>query len=341
MNILNLGHNGVNQRMRNAEMESLGHKVLVDSVYPKDSSAISTIERKLAERFGAKNWIEHANTDLLERSKAWKDIDLIWIDKAIYIYKDTVEQIKRNTNAVIVHYTPDMHFLNSAVTQMSPIFHDAVSAYDFVITTKEAEIDSYKCAGATNVLLCEQLVSHRVFYPRKDYNKNFVCELGFVGRSEKYYVDTIKRVWDSGVRVAARGYGWDRLLFRFDPRYKKFCLGGPVMGEEYVRCLSAMNLGLGLLTRYGPEVSTTRSLEIPACGTFLLAERTEKHLEMFEEGKEAEFFSSTDELIEKSRFYLKNASLREKIAEGGYRKFLNGGLRADRQLSVLLSAILP
>ena len=65
------------------------------------------------------------------------------------------------------------------------------------------------------------------------------------------------------------------------------------------------------------DLQTTRTVEIPACGGFMLAERTNEHLALFNAGTEADFFSSNEELLALCRKYLKDDTLREQIAEAG------------------------
>jgi spore maturation protein CgeB len=99
--------------------------------------------------------------------------------------------------------------------------------------------------------------------------------------------------------------------------------GGPVWGTEYVGVLALAKIGLGLLSKYYPDQFTTRSFEIPGAGAMLLAERTPDHLEIFEEGKDADFFSSPAELIDKTQFYLTHHKQRTAVAAAGRSKVLH------------------
>ena len=85
-----------------------------------------------------------------------------------------------------------------------------------------------------------------------------------------------------------------------------------------------------------PDQHTTRTFEIPACSSLLLADRTEEHQQFFEEGKEAEFFASCEELLDKVKFYCSNESARKCVADRGYKRCKEGGYAYVCRLRVAL-----
>lgn len=66
-----------------------------------------------------------------------------------------------------------------------------------------------------------------------------------------------------------------------------------------------------------------KNLEIPLCGTFLLAEYLKDLDELYVNKKEAVFFEDKKEMIELIKYYLENNEEREQIALAGYNKALN------------------
>jgi glycosyltransferase involved in cell wall biosynthesis len=95
---------------------------------------------------------------------------------------------------------------------------------------------------------------------------------------------------------------------------------GWVYGDGYAKALCGAKIGLCFLNREVGDLYTTRTFEIPACGVFMLAERTDLHKELFAEDREAAYFDSDEELVDKVRFYLSHEVMRRRIAEAGYHK---------------------
>ena len=98
-------------------------------------------------------------------------------------------------------------------------------------------------------------------------------------------------------------------------------------------------ISLCFLRKMNFDRQTTRSVEIPACGGFMLAERTEEHLSMFKEGKEAAFFSSNIELLEKCRYFLNHEEERNLIAKNGFKICRENGYSNIETLRKVLQSI--
>ena len=110
------------------------------------------------------------------------------------------------------------------------------------------------------------------------------------------------------------------------------------MGESYRRALNSFAINLGFLRKINRDLQTTRSMEIPACGGFMLAERTEEHRALLQEDAEAVYFSSTEELIRKTKFYLDNEPIRKQIALNGLRR-VTATYTYEAQLASVLASL--
>ena len=110
---------------------------------------------------------------------------------------------------------------------------------------------------------------------------------------------------------------------------------GDLVADEYVKALCGAKINLCLLSQWFGDIRTTRSVEVPACGQFLLAERTEAHRALFREGVEAEFYDTPEELRRKIDHYLTHEPERQAIARAGRQRCLQGYGYPDRLREIL------
>jgi len=103
--------------------------------------------------------------------------------------------------------------------------------------------------------------------------------------------------------------------------------------------LTGSKIGLGFLRKVCPDQHTTRTFEIPACGSLLLADRTDEHREFFEEGREAEFFGSPEELLDKIKFYCANDDARARISRAGYQRCISGKYAYVHRMETSLAGV--
>jgi spore maturation protein CgeB len=71
----------------------------------------------------------------------------------------------------------------------------------------------------------------------------------------------------------------------------------------------------------------------------MLAESSDLHRSLFEDGKEAVFFQSKEEMLEKLKYYLAHDKEREKIADAGFERGLKSGYDHTSRLKMVIDTV--
>ena len=250
--------------------------------------------------------------------------DIVWIDKGQTIFPETLHFIKKvSPHSIIVSYSPDNMALRHNQTQQ---YLKCIPLYDYIITNKSYIIDDLKKLGAQDVLFVNNSYEDSFHYPR-ELSEQDIQELGgdvgFIGAWEKERCESICYLADHGIKVRVFGIGKWADYKNYSPNLR--IEERQLLGEDYCKSLQAFKISLCFLRKMNFDQQTTRSVEIPACGGFMLAERTDEHLSMFEEGKEAAFFSTNEELLDKCRYFLEYEEERTRIAANGLKRCLEFG----------------
>lgn len=275
----------------------------------------------------------------LVREASNASFDIVWIDKGLWLHPATISKLRRLLPGVrVVAYSPDDM---SNPNNQSPRYLKTLPLYDLNVTTKSYNVAELEALGAREMLHVDNAYDpaiHRPIELTPADRERYAVDVGFVGAYEAERADMLLRLAQAGLSVCVRGPQWARFFTGSHPNLR--VIEGWVDDEAYPRIVNATKINLGFLRKSNRDQQTTRSVEIPACRAFMLAERTPEHERLFREGAEAEFFGDFEELLAKCRHYLANESERAEIAQRGYRRCVLAGYSNFGRLSAILDRAL-
>jgi spore maturation protein CgeB len=346
---------GQTSQMRMRALERLGHRVYgVDTIEPWKKA--SWLARQAQRRAGRGYVIAAINRSVLAAAHTFRP-DLVWGEKQEFLRIETLATL-RQLGARLVHFTPDPYF--SLAWKRTRLMDEGIRAFDILIYCKSYEREQYAALGKPLIYMplgyCD-----RVHRPLRSSDPRWQCAVGFLGGWEPRREHLLHLLAAAGIDLKIRGGYWEFLRDgRWTPRRHvilrqltgnaKFRIhrdellgrawqGGEVYADDYARALSGAKIGLGLLRKVCPDQHTTRTFEIPACGSMLLADRTDEHCELFEEGKEAEFFTSTEEFLDKAQFYCNDESATRRIAQAGFERCVKSKYAYVHRLKTVLAEL--
>ena len=205
----------------------------------------------------------------------------------------------------------------------------ALPKYDGYHVNRECNLAEATALGAKRARVLMMYYIPWLHYPcslTEQEKTDFGSDVVFAGHMEPgLRIDCLTKVVRDGIRCRIFGgeTGWGSNL----PRdvYEKVRPIPNVRGADYRKALCAGKIGTCFFSKWNRDQYTNRSWEIPACGVFLLSERTPAMQGLYCEGKEAEFFDSPEEFMDKVKFYLRSEKERKRIAAAGYARVVGSG----------------
>jgi hypothetical protein len=283
---------------------------------------LGRIERRVLAGPG----IRRIRRNLIQTIKQEKpDVTLLY--QGHYCDRETLEQLHPIT--FVAGYHNDDPFGQRQGMLRYRHFFLSLPLYHGFHVYRQCNVQDMISAGVPRVKVLMSYYLPWLDYPRKlssDELRRWNCDVVFAGHCENdIRIECMVKLAHNN--VYARIYGdrhyWKPAL----PKdvYAEIKPVPGVFGENYRKAICGAKMALSFFSKWNRDQYTRRVFEIPACGIFLLSERTPVMQELFAEGVEAEFFSSADECFDKAMFYLKNDAARQKIAEAGYLRVTTSG----------------
>ena len=281
-----------------------------------NNNVYKRVQNKLA--FGPEIW--NINKCLVQECASYRP-DLVFLYRCRIIHPATVKRIKMQ-GAIVFSYNND----NPFATYFRPYFwrhyRNSIKYDDATFVYRESNIRECLQKGAHQVeLLRSYYISDRN-YPIKDNDKkNAKYDVVFLGHFENDdRASYISALTSAGISVGIPNITWEGFdqqnshLTRLNNTHK-----------DYNKIINESKIALVFLSSLNKDTYTRRCFEIPAAKTFMLSQYTEDLASMFEPDKEAVYFKTPDELVEKAKYYLEHEEEREKIAKAGYDRLMRDG----------------
>ncbi len=243
------------------------------------------------------------------------------------IWPETIKALSKL--CVVAGYDNDDPFGRWGLQPYFRHYRGGLGNYSCHHVFRELNVAEYQRAGCARVKLLRSFYLpwiHKPIPPSEDDRRNTPYEVVFVGNGQPgSRVEHVTALARAGVRVQIRGE--PRYWHRYLPKdvIRRLPPIRPARGADYARIIAKAPVSLAFFSDGNRDQYTVRAFEIPACGGFMLAQRTPVMQWLFEEGQEAEYFSTSSELIAKIRHYLVNDDARRKVASAGRRRCVADG----------------
>ncbi len=299
----------------------LGHVVKIVDPERYVSSAYKMPITRILRRLFRHIYVSELGKEIVNQAEHLRP-HFTLVCKGVHVTPWVLRELKRK-GVYLINFYPDVSFMchGSLIPQSLPL-------YDHVFTTKLFGIqDMKKRLNIGNSEFIPHGFDPDLHQPMKvscGDMERLGADASFIGtwspKKTAYLTELAGTLPD--IRLRVWGNQWEKAD---SPPLKPNIMGVAVVGDTYPLAIQCSKINIAILSEVREGASsgdqvTTRTFEIPACGGFMLHERTEELLDYFIEGEEVACFSSLEEMVEKIRYYLAHDEERERLRLAGHRR---------------------
>ncbi|MDX9988228.1 glycosyltransferase [Thiothrix unzii] len=252
------------------------------------------------------------NKNLIESTRNNK-YDAIIVMRGDHIIKSTLLEIK-NKSCVIINWNTDDIFNN---LNSNKNILESFTIYDCHMSPRLNLQDDYISKGAKKFHKIDWYYRDDVIgnFDTQNYN-NKDYDISFVGSWSHRRESILSHLNEFNLNVW--GWGWKRKCI--NKSISNNVKGSHIPMTSALSIFNNSKVNINILTHENRDTSNIRNFEISSVSGFQICERSDYLVDLFKEDIEMVYFSETDELVDKCKFYLNNDSLREKIAKASYER---------------------
>ena len=219
-------------------------------------------------------------------------------------------------------------------------YRRAVPEYDLVVVVRPPNVAEARESGARQVLLHPMVSDEVAHAPRPltpAIQAQWGSEVAFIGswmpERGPFMLELVRR----GVPLAIFGPAWQKA-----PEWPELqaCHRAEYLdGDAYAYAVQCAKVTLGMLSKGNRDLHTTRTMEIPALGGLLCAERTAEHRAFYREDEEAVFWSDAAECATACLGLLADDARRERVAAQGRERALRNGYTSENLIRKVIGAL--
>lgn len=221
--------------------------------------------------------------------------DIVWLFKGSQIFPRTLRAIK-DRGVLLVNLNADHPWefaqRGSGTASVANGFHLYDVFFTYSEKIKQDVVQRYPDIAAYVIPFGHNISDSDYAVLSQEKEVNRVC---FIGNPDPTRAAFLTELADADLAIDVFGSDWNRYL----RPHQNLCLSGQVIGDQYNATLRRYRVQLNMFRPHNANSHNMRTFEVPACGGVMLAPDSDEHRSFFEGGKEAFFYGSVDEAIQR------------------------------------------